>query len=315
MARKLNPVQAGLSYFGVFCFHVMGIVMRLLPPAAWGFLASMLSAPLWWLFGKYRKKTVENLISWGRTPAEARALGRACFRSNLLVFFESLAMPRLIARKGVRVTSNFSPAAEAAIEKVRTGQVPMALGVSGHTGVWEFLGAELARLCAPVPIVVSARVVKNPVMDEYLIRLRKTYNIHIIHKEEGLRYLQRELRRKSPSVYLYLCDQHFRGGLKVPFLGRSACTVAVPAKLIRKYDVPAFMGRCVRIKPGVYEIYADVLDREKFKDLPADEAEHAITAAYTAYIQESIEMAPEQWTWGHRRWRPCCEPEDAGAEA
>ena len=306
MTADLNPVHAALSRLGVLALRGLGAAMMHLPPSAWEAAAGGLAPLLWSCLPRYRKVATENLLAWGRTPKEARSLGIASFRSNLLVFFESLAMPRLVARRGVRVENRISPAAETALARIRTGEVPLAVGLSGHTGTWEFLGAELARLCAPVPVAVSARLVKNPVLARFLVDLRGSFGLELVEKDEFLRFLVRQEKRKIPRVYVFLCDQHFKGGLKVPFLGRDACTVGVPATVILKYDPPAFLGRCVRRKAGDYLIEIDRFDTAPYRRLPAAEAAREITAAVNRHIGETIAMAPEQWTWGHRRWRPCC---------
>jgi len=306
MAGKLNPVHAALSHLGVLALKGLGAVVMHLPPAAWEAAAGGIAPFLWHGLPRYRKVALRNLLAWGHTPKEAKALGIASFRSNLLVFFESLAMPRLIARRGVRVESRISPAAAEALARIRTGEVPLAVGLSGHTGTWEFLGAELARLCAPVPVAVSARLVKNPVLARFLVDLRRSFGLKLVEKDDFLRFLVRQERRKNPHVYVFLCDQHFKGGVKAPFLGRDTCTVAVPATVILKYDPPAFLGRCVRRKAGDYLIEIDRFDTAPFRRLPAAEAAREITAAVNRHVGETIAMAPEQWTWGHRRWRPCC---------
>ena len=277
----------------------------------WGALAGLITPLLWLSLATHRKRTLQNLIASGRTPGEADRIGKASFRSGLLVLFESLAMPRLLGRKGIRVESTISLKAEEAIERLRTGQDRAAFAASGHTGVWEFAGAELARLCAPVPLVVSARLVKNPVLKRFLVTLRRSFGLILVEKEEFLRYLVGKTRKNDPRVYIFLCDQHFRDGAKVPFMNRQACTVSMPAALALKYGGALFVSRCVRKSPGHYLFELDLLDLSRFRENSHDEAVRAITVEINRYIEESIQRAPEQWLWGHRRWRKCCNEGDA----
>ncbi len=307
MSVKLNPIHTGLSRLGVLGLRALGAVVSIVPPALWGAAAGAITPLFWRLLARHRKVTLENLIDRGRTPAEAYAIGRASFRSNLLVLFESLAMARLVSRRGIHVESRISPEALEATKKLSSGEETLAFALSGHTGSWEFSGAEMAKLCTPTPVVVSARLVKNPIVADFLIKLRNSFGITLVEKEDFLRYLLGHARRKEPRLYVFLCDQHFKGGERVPYLGRDACTVAIPATLIRKYRVPVFMGRCVRRGPGDYLNEFTLFDRRPYENLPEKEAVREITAAISRYIGETIDMAPEQWTWGHRRWRQCCD--------
>jgi KDO2-lipid IV(A) lauroyltransferase len=312
MAKKLNPLQVVLSHLAVVGLRVLGAVVSRLPPAVWAFLSSAIAPLLWLTMKKHRERALKNLTDMGRSPDEASALGRASFRSNLLVLFEAFAMTRIMARRGIHIESRISPEAEKVIERIRSGKEIFTIGVSGHTGVWEMLGAEYARLCAPTPIVISARLPKNPIIADYLRGIRRGFGLYLVEKDEFVRYLMKKARNKEPRVYIFLSDQHVKGGLAVPFMGRPACTVAIPATFHLKYGGPIMTGRSVRKAPGKYLFEIEILDLERFEGMPNDEAVHAITSHVNEYIEASINKAPEQWIWAHRRWRPCCE---AGAAA
>lgn len=311
MRHDLNPAQSGLSHLAVAMLRAMGAVTSKLPPATWGILASLITPILWSLLSKHRQRALKNLIDSGRTPAEARALGRASFRSNLLVLFESLAMERIVARRGVRVDSRVSPEAEEAIERIRSGKELITIGVSGHLGVWEVVGAEIARLCAPTPLVISARLVKNPVLADFLVKLRRRYGIILVEKDGFTRFLLRQARQKNPNVYVFLCDQHIKGAVPLPFLGRPACTVTMPAGLHLKYGGPVLTGVCHRMAPGDYRIEIDVISTASSPEESGEEAALSLSRAINDFIGKKIEDAPEQWTWAHRRWRPCCNRDAA----
>jgi len=302
-----RPIHTALSHLAVWGLRGIGKGITLSPPPVWGFLASAIAAVLWRCLGRYRRVALRNLLDAGFTAREAHSLGKQCFRSNLLVVFESLAMPRLLEERGIRLERRISPKARQALERIRSGAETVSFGVGGHTGVWELLGAQFAQLCAPVTAVVSARLVKNPILSEFLVSLRRGYGMHLIEKQDFMRFLLRENRNKSPHIYVFLCDQHFRRGVKVPFFGRKTCAVSIPAVLIRRFDGPVFMGRCIRIAPGHYRLELDLFDRQPYRDLPEEEAVYRITAAILKHIETTIAMAPEQWTWGHRIWRDCCK--------
>jgi len=306
-AMKLNSIQRVLSHAAVMSIRGLGAVVRILPPVIWGILASALTPFLWLFLSKHRKRTLKNLMDTGRNRKQALYLGMASFRSNLLVFLESLAMKRIIERRGVRVKRKISPKAEETFRRIIEGEELIVIAASGHVGVWELMGAEAARILAPATIAASARRAKNPIFNDFLVRLRKGYGMKHIDKEVMIRYLIKMIREKVPHVYVFLCDQHFRRGEKVPFMKRSACTVSMPAILAIKYNCPLVIGRCIRRAPGDYVIEIDLLDFTPYTHMAQEDAVRSITAEINAYIESSIKMAPDQWTWGHRRWRSCCE--------
>jgi lauroyl/myristoyl acyltransferase len=315
MVRKLGVTRTVLSHLGVFVLQVLGSTVSYLPPSFWDLLSKLLASILWLFSSSYKRNAQRNLIRAGHTTEKARVLARACFKSNVLVFFETLAVRRILARKGARIESRISPGAEAAIERIRAGKETLALAVSGHTGVWELLGAETARLVAPTTMVVAASLSKNPIVARFLVRTRRRAGIKLVERNEILRYLLKNVREKIPHIHVFLCDQHFKGGTIVPFMGEDACTVAIPATMIKKYDPPVLLGRCVRKAAGDYLIEIDLMDKTPFRNLSGEEAVRAIILACNKHIEESIAMAPEQWTWGHKRWKLCCSAKAPAAEA
>jgi len=289
--------------------RITSALVSVLSPRVWNLLAGMLAGFFWIVCTKYRKRTLKNLVSTGRTLEEAGALGKASFRSNLLVFFESLSISRFLKMKGVRVETRLSPEAEEELKKIRSGKRKITIAASAHTGFWELAAVRFAALAAPTPLVVSARMSENPVISRILKHARRNFGFDPIDRKHFLRTVIKRERSNSPNVYAMLCDLHFKAGIKVPLMGRPACTLAMPAILARKYNAPVFLGRCVRKAPGDYRVDFDLLDQAPFKDLPEDEALYGITAAISRYIEESVSIAPEQWIWAYRHWRGCCTRE------
>ncbi|MGE3164937.1 MAG: lysophospholipid acyltransferase family protein [Planctomycetota bacterium] len=300
----MRTAGSHLLIFGVRC---LGRMLSLLPPRGWQLLSTPGAWILWVVLAKHRRRTLANLEAWGRSGAEARRLGRSSFRSNLLVLFESLAMARLVERRrGVRVDEHITPAALEIIRDLRDGKTHFVQAVSGHIGVWEFVGVEMVTRVRPARVAVSSRLPKNPIVAKYLRDLRSDFGIELVDKQNFLKYLVRNVRSREPHLYIFLCDQHTAGGIPVDFLGRPACTVGMPGVLVERYDAPTLVGACTRAGPGHYRIDIDALDRSKYAGLPKEQVAPAVTADISRVLGEFVERAPAQWTWGHRRWRDCC---------
>jgi lauroyl/myristoyl acyltransferase len=270
-------------------------------------MASLLVPPVWWLSGKHRHRTLENLRAQGLDEHTAIRRGKLSYRSNLIVLFESLGVDRMIGpHSKFEVEERISPEAQRILDQLRCGEIDCALGLSGHIGSWEYFGALVAARIRPVSMMVSARVAKNPILVEYMFGLRERLGMTLVAKDAFLRRLLRGVQNKERRLYTLLCDQHYKGGDKVPFLGRPACTVPVPARLMVRYRIPALIGSCIRLSPGRYRLEIDALPAEPYRHLLPAEAQRRISAAINAYLGAAVESAPEQWTWGHRRWRKCC---------
>jgi KDO2-lipid IV(A) lauroyltransferase len=184
-----------------------------------------------------------------------------------------------------------------------------AIGVTLHMGNWE-LAAWPLTVAGNNPAAVY-RTVKNPYVDRYLRWLRRNlYPGGLLGRgrsdDGGIDEGQRTARlitdfvRQGGRLGL-VCDLHDRTGLPVPFFGRPARSVTIPAIIARRVGARIWIGRCLRLgKQSRFEI--------EFKELkvprtanPADDV-RSITAAMQAQFEVWVREAPEQWMWNNRRW-------------
>jgi KDO2-lipid IV(A) lauroyltransferase len=316
-ARNRRGFISVVSEFFLFAgVKTLRATVRAIPLSCWSLPARAIASVLWIFMTTYKRRVLNNLGSAGWSPEDARRIGKACFRSNLLVLFESLAMPELLERRGVRIEYRIPPEAQAVLERIRAGKERFALAVSGHLGCWEITGAVLARLSAPVPVAVTIASIKNSSMNDFVARLRKSYGMTSLDNSRFIRFVLTEERKGSPWVYAMLCDMHVGQHLvRVPFMGRNCCTPAVPATLSRKFGCPILLGCCQRNAPGDYVVHVELLDASVYRDLDESEAIRRITAEINRFYERSIARAPEQWIWMYRRWRSCCAMEDDREES
>ncbi|MCB0311151.1 MAG: lysophospholipid acyltransferase family protein [Bdellovibrionales bacterium] len=310
--REKSGVLVGYigSYVFVWTLMMLTPVLRALPVRLWSMLAWILTPIVWLALKRRRKQAILNLETVLELDlAKARSIGRASFHSNLLVLFESLALDRLLNQKGVAVEVVISPEALRIIDDLKSGKIKMALALSSHSGVWEFIGAYLARLVHPTPTVVASKLPRNSVIASFLRRIRSEYGLTLVDKIHFLRHILKQRHENSSFLNIFLCDQHFNraGAVRVPFLGKQACTVGVPASIIQKYNTPTLMGHCIRRKAGSYRIELQLLDVEPLGELSGEAGRETITTRINEILSSYILEAPEQWTWGHRRWRDCCD--------
>jgi len=183
-----------------------------------------------------------------------------------------------------------------------------AIGVSLHMGNWE-LAIWPFTLAGNNPAAVY-RTVKNPYVDAYLRRLRRNlYPGGLLGKgrmdggiEEGQKTarLIMDFVRQGGRLGL-VCDLHDRTGLAVPFFGKPAKSVTIPAIIARRVGARIWMARCLRVgKQCRFRIELKELKVPRTANA-ADDVKW-ITTQMQKQFEAWVRDAPEQWSWNNRRW-------------
>ncbi len=248
---------------------------------------------------RHRKRAIENL---GRALPELgeeewRRLARESFRSFAQVLVESAYIPRLLTANSVDrlVSYTIHPGAAKAIAR-GTG----IIFVGAHTGNWELTG-QVGGLHG-LPLVSVARPRDNPYLEAHVIKNRERHGQRIVAKKGAVRDLSRALRE---GEYLgMLVDQNNgRNGVFVDFFGRKASTTGAPAMLALRFKVPIIPASNRRVGRGFqYAIHVG-----KPLAVPntgnREEDVRILTQAMTDRVEAWVRRDPDQWLWGHRRWK------------
>jgi KDO2-lipid IV(A) lauroyltransferase len=183
-----------------------------------------------------------------------------------------------------------------------------AIGVTLHMGNWE-LAAWPLTLAGNNPAAVY-RTVNNPYVDRYLRRLRRDlYPGGLLGKgrvngsaEEGQRTARQimDFVRQGGRLGL-VCDLHDRTGLPVPFFGRPAKSVTIPAMIARRVGARIWMARCLR-QGAQSRFRIEVKELKVPRTASAADDVKWATAAMQAQFEAWVREAPEQWMWRNRRW-------------
>ena len=154
------------------------------------------------------------------------------------------------------------------------------------------------------------RTVKNPYVDATCAGLRRDlYPGGLLGKgrmdggiEEGqtTARLIMDFVRQGGRLGL-VCDLHDRTGLPVPFFGRPAKSVTIPAMIARRVGARIWMARCLRVgKQSRFQIELKELKVPRTANA-ADDVKW-ITAEMQKQFEAWVREAPEQWMWNNRRW-------------
>jgi KDO2-lipid IV(A) lauroyltransferase len=99
-----------------------------------------------------------------------------------------------------------------------------------------------------------------------------------------------------------VCDLYDKTGLPVPFFGKDARTVTIPAMIARRTGARIWMSRCVRIgNDSRFEIELKELRVPRTAN-HSDDVKWA-TAEMTRQFEVWVREMPEQWMWSNRRWK------------
>jgi KDO2-lipid IV(A) lauroyltransferase len=175
------------------------------------------------------------------------------------------------------------------------------LVMTGHLGAWELSSFYHSLMGYPMGLVI--RRLDNPLVDEFVNRVRCLHGNRVIHKDDFARGLIAAMRHGETVGILMDTNMTPPQGVFVPFFGREACTASGLAKVALKTDaavVPGFLlwdGG----KKKYRLCFGEQIPLIRTEDAEADVV--ANTAAFTATIERYVRQYPEQWLWVHRRWK------------
>ncbi len=230
----------------------------------------------------------------GVSRAEATRIARASYENLGRCMMEFSAFARftredVLALVSVEGMEHF--------DRVR-GEGNGGVLVSGHLGNWELIAATFRAMDRPVHGLIGQQ--SNARVDQVMNELRGRQGVPLITRAVALRKVLTVL--KSGEFVVMLADQDARkGGVFVEFLGRPAATVRGPAMFAIRNScpvIPVFMSRVgtrhrMTIESPVYPT--------TFPD--EEDAVRDITQRYTDRLAARIREHPEEYFWGHRRWK------------
>lgn len=173
--------------------------------------------------------------------------------------------------------------------------------VTGHMGNWELM-CQYTSQAFDFLLHIVGRNSGKTVADAWAEKLRTKIGNKFIAKKGGARDMIKVLRQGG--VLGTLIDQAVIGnhvGAPVPFLGRVATTNLGPLRLARRGDSHIIMTLFRR--EGRYN-YVKILPPLAPRENPDDEESLIADATQLNHcLGEHIRRYPDQWMWGHRRWK------------
>ncbi len=280
------------------------MVVDALPAGAACSLARGLASVWWAVDGRRRRVAVDNIIQSGieTDPGRARTLSRRSAQHFGVVVIESLKSAQLFEdgldseRAAEACRLEIAPDVQAVLDDPEQGLI-MA---SGHFGNWEVAAH---RLSGFKPVAGITRPMNNPRVDALLQRRKGRYRFRPIPKyaADPRRFLS---VLEAGEILALLTDQHaHKGAMVVPFFGRDAATHTTAAMLHLVTRKPLCFAACRRVGPMRFVLETSpLIVQPKTGDKKRDV--RTILEILNGYLEAAIRANPEQYIWGHRRWRP-----------
>jgi KDO2-lipid IV(A) lauroyltransferase len=182
------------------------------------------------------------------------------------------------------------------------------LVLTGHLGAWELSSFYHSLMGYPMSLVI--RRLDNPLVDDFVNRIRCLHGNRVIHKDDFARGLLTSMKQGETVGILMDTNMTPPQGVFVPYFGVEACTASGLARVALHLGaavLPGFLVWNASEKKYVLH-FGEELELIRSGDMASDIL--ANTALFTATIEAYVRRTPEQWLWVHRRWKT--RPEGEG---
>ncbi len=266
-------------------------------------VARVVGAGIGWIalhgLGRLRRVGVRNLkLAFPELPEEERErILRAEYRNLGYLLAEFCLMPGYTAEAASRFIRY-----EGLEDYVRARDRGRGvLVLTGHLGAWELSSFYHSLMGMPMGMVI--RRLDNPLVDEFVNRIRCLHGNRVIPKDDFARGLIASMRAGETVGILMDTNMTPPQGVFVPFFGVEACTASGMARIAGRTGAAVVPGFLLwEESEGKYVLrFGEELAVTRTGDAERDAV--ANTAAFTAVMEAYIRRYPEQWLWMHRRWK------------
>ena len=274
-------------------------VVDVLPLWACVALAHGIGDLVWLLHAERRRIAVENILAAGiaKDRRQASRLARTVFRQFARVVVASVKSDAWFRAHPSQqcIEWQVSPELARILDDPEAGLILAC----GHLGSWE-IGAQL--LSQRKPVVGITRRMNNPYVDRLMQRRKPRHRFELTPKRDAnLGRLVAALR--EGKVLAIMIDQNAKErGMLVDFFGRPASSHTAIALLHLITKTPLCFGYCIETAPMRFQFRASGPFR--FDATGNKEADvRRILEHLNRELEAAVRACPDQYLWGHRRWR------------
>lgn len=168
----------------------------------------------------------------------------------------------------------------------------------GHTGNWEWAGLG-ASLAVKYNCYAIYHDLQQPYFDNFLNRSRSRFGLHLL---SGFRVKEfYSIGKKGLFLNAFIADQtpsNPRTAYWTKFMGQDTPFFTGADKFARQMNTAVIYVDVHSTRRGHYHI--EIIP---ICDDPDEMAPGEIIEKYVRLLEKSIERAPAQWLWSHKRWK------------
>ncbi len=292
MKKLISDLKYRIEY--IFIRLLVSLVNAFPIPVSY-FLTQGLGRLIFYFLKKRRKITRQNLdraYASRLTPAEKDKIAMGSFQSMTTSIFEFFRTPQILKQAGQMFEFTGTEHLDKAFARGRG-----VILVISHTGSWEYLSF-LPNL-RKYPCAVVTKTFKNPYLYRHIKYLREITSLKNIDKKNAAKSILAELKKNH--LVAILIDQ-WAGieGVWGPFFGEGTSSTNIPARLALRNGAALVPAYCLRKAPGRYEIR---IEPEVLFEETKENPELEMTNRLNLLLEKQILRLPEQWAWGHSRWK------------
>ena len=173
----------------------------------------------------------------------------------------------------------------------------------GHMGNWEWIPSLMYHF-EDVDKFVGCQVyhkLENPVMEQFMLKLRSKFGTESIPMENVLRRLLEYKKEDKKYMIGMIADQvplWWNVHYWTQFMNRKTPVFSGAERLSRKMDTYVWYIHVTRPRRGHY-----ICDIQPMFEHTAELPEFTVTERYMRLLEDNIRESPELWLWTHNRWK------------
>src|SRR3989338_1898352 len=246
-------------------------------------------------FAPIRKKIILQQITKAypeKTQHEVHTLARKNYQHYALLFWEVLFFRRKKDFEKYVEVSGYEHVENA----LRKGQGVLLVG--SHIGNFEI--TLRAAFLKKLELYFVVKTIRVKVLKWIVDFFRKNKYLKLIQSEHTYTKIL-ELLKKNQAIG-FVIDQHKeKRGIYVSFFNRLAATNSSIVSLAMASGASIVLGQTYRTPKGSFRISFAPFPLTRTQNQDFDLFYN--TQEITCKIEEWIRIHPEQWLWGHRRWK------------
>jgi len=244
--------------------------------------------------GRTRRR-IRAVFGPSRSEKEVRRIAWLAWRNLCFSAVESIRFPKLTLDT---IRKHPLIGVQEQLTRILNGCEAGFILATPHFGNWEMAG--IAGDLMGFPLFVIVRKQKNPLMNAYINKMRRTFSLEVLHRESKM-WKSVSDRIKQGRILAILPDINSRRGITVDYLNGKATIAPGAARFAQITNCPIypiFVRRTGWTKHDA--VLSDPILPDPEADPKADQLR--IMQEIMSVFSREVLKTPEQYFWYNKRW-------------